>query len=69
MFTKRTIKPNIEITKVDTAQEALVVSISEKARVDLDYMQKLTGMDMDKMIKDLEGQIFNVPTYSDQIYG
>ena len=35
MFTKRTIKPNIEITKVDTAQEALVVSISEKARVDL----------------------------------
>ena len=63
MFTKRTIKPNIEITKVDTAQEALVVSISEKARVDLDYMQKLTGMDMDKMIEDLEGQIFNVPTY------
>lgn len=66
MFTKRTIKPNIEITKVDTAQEALVVSISEKARVDLDYMQKLTGMNIDKMIEDLEGQIFNIPTYGDQ---
>lgn len=65
MFTKRTIKPNIQITKVDTAQEALVVSISEKARVDLDYMQQLCGIDMDKMLEDLEGQIFNVPIYGD----
>ena len=65
MFTKRTIKPNIQITKVDTAQEALVVSISEKARVDLDYMQQLCGIDMYKMLEDLEGQIFNVPIYGD----
>ena len=65
MFTKRTIKSNIQIIKVDTAQEALVVSISEKARVDLEFMQQLCGIDMDKMLDDLEGQIFNVPTYGD----
>ena len=65
MFTKRTILPHKEITEVDTANEALIVSISEKARVDLPFMQKLCNLDMDKMIKDLEGQIFNVPEYGE----
>ena len=65
MFTKRTILPHKEVTGVDTANEALIVSISEKARVDLEFMQKLCGLDMDKMITDLEGVIFNVPEYGD----
>lgn len=65
MFTKRTILPHKEVTSVDTANEALIVSISEKARVDLEFMQKLCGLDMDKMITDLEGVIFNVPEYGD----
>ena len=65
MFTKRTILPHKEIKSVDTANEALIVSISEKARVDLSYMQSLCGLDMDKMISDLEGVIFNVPEYGD----
>lgn len=65
MFTKRTILPHKEITEVDTANEALIVSISEKARVDLPFMQKLCNLDMDKMLKDLEGQIFNVPEYGE----
>lgn len=65
MFTKRTILPHKEVTSVDTANEALIVSMSEKARVDLEFMQKLCGLDMDKMITDLEGVIFNVPEYGD----
>ena len=65
MFTKRTIKPKTEITSVDNANDALIVSLSEKARVDITYMQKLCNMDMDKMLKDLEGEIFNVPEYGE----
>ena len=65
MFTKRTIKPKTEITSVDNANDALVVSLSEKARVDITFMQKLCNMDMDKMLKDLEGEIFNVPEYGE----
>ncbi len=65
MFTKRTILPHKEVTSVDTANEALIISISEKARVDLEFMQKLCGLDMDKMLTDLEGVIFNVPEYGD----
>lgn len=65
MFTKRTIKPKTEITSVDNANDALIVSLSEKARVDITFMQKLCNMDMDKMLKDLEGEIFNVPEYEE----
>ena len=68
MFTKRTIKPKTEITSVDNANDALIVSLSEKARVDITFMQKLCNMDMDKMLKDLEGEIFNVPEYGEPNY-
>lgn len=65
MFTKRTIKPKTEITSVDNANDALIVSLSEKARVDITFMQKLCNMDMYKMLKDLDGEIFNVPEYGE----
>lgn len=65
MFTKRTIKPKTEITSVDNANDALIVSLSEKARVDITFMQKLCNMDMDKILKDLDGEIFNVPEYGE----
>ena len=65
MFTKRTIRPKTQIQSVDTANDALVVSLSEKARVDIEYMQSLCGLDMDVMLKDLEGEIFNVPEYGE----
>jgi len=58
MFQKRTIKPHIPITHVETASEALAVSMSEKARVDLEYMAELTGQSRDTLIKELEGVIF-----------
>ncbi len=65
MFTKRTIRPKTEITSVDNANDALIISLSEKARVDITYMQELCNMDMDEMLKDLEGEIFNVPEYGE----
>ena len=65
MFTKRTIKPKTEITSVDNANDALIVSLSEKARVDITFMQELCNMNMDEMLKDLEGEIFNVPEYGE----
>ena len=58
MFTKRTIKAYKEITSVDTANEALIVSLSEKANVDLEYMSKLTNKAKDELIKELEGIIY-----------
>lgn len=58
MFTKRTIKPYTKVDRVDTSGEALAVSISERAHVDLDYMSYLTGFDREKLIHDLEGVIF-----------
>ncbi|MDR1322594.1 MAG: DEAD/DEAH box helicase family protein [Gracilibacteraceae bacterium] len=58
MFTKRTIKPKTVITHVDTASEALAVSIGEKARVDLDYMAELTGFSREKLLEDLRGVVF-----------
>lgn len=61
MFTKRTIKPHREITSVETASEALALSIGEKARVDLDYMQQLTGKPQEELIADLQGVIFRIP--------
>ena len=65
IFNKRTIKAKKQISKVDTPDEALILSIQDKAKVDLNYMQKLCGIDMDKMIKSLEGVIFNVPEYGE----
>ena len=61
MFTKRTIKAYKEITSVDTANEALIVSLSEKAKIDLEYMSKLTGKTQEEIVKELEGIIFKVP--------
>ena len=60
MFTKRTIKPHREITSVETASEALALSIGEKARVDLSYMEQLTGKPKEEIIKDLQGVIFRI---------
>ena len=61
MFTKRTIKPHREVTSVETSSEALALSIGEKARVDLPYMEQLTGKTQDEIVKDLQGVIFKVP--------
>ena len=61
MFTKRTIKPHREITSVETASEALALSIGEKARVDLPYMEQLTGKTQTELVRDLQGVIFKVP--------
>ena len=66
MFTKRTIRPHIEITKVDNANEALIISISEKAKVDMDFIMELTGKTEDEIVKDLEGDIFLIPTNSNE---
>ena len=61
MFTKRTIKPHEAVTSVDTASEALAVSIAEKARVDMEYMEQLTGKTSDELASELQGVIFRVP--------
>ncbi len=61
MFTKRTIKKAEVITNVDTASEALAVSMSEKAKVDLDYMAELTGKDVKGITEELKGVIFQNP--------
>jgi len=58
MFKKRTIKPHIPITRVDTASEALAVSLAEKAKVDIPFMAQLANMNEDAIIKELEGIIF-----------
>ncbi len=61
MFTKRTIQPHMETTHVDTATEALAVSIGERARVDIPFMAQLTGKTEDEIITELRGQVFRVP--------
>ena len=61
MFSKRTIKPHEAVTMVDTASEALAVSISEKACVDMAYMEQLTGKTSDELAAELQGVIFRVP--------
>ena len=63
MFSKRTIMAHKQPKKIENANDALIACIGEKAFVDINYMQKLCNMDMDKMLKDLEGIIFNVPEY------
>ena len=61
MFSKRTIKPHREITSVETASEALALSIGEKAHVDLPYMAQLTGKMQEEIADELQGVIFRVP--------
>ena len=61
IFTKRTIVPPKAVEHVDTALEALTLSIAEKARVDFEYMGKLTGMSEDELKHDLTGEIFKIP--------
>ena len=61
IFTKRTIKAYKQVDKVDTSEEALILSLSEKAVVDLDYMSELTDKSKEDIIKDLEGIIFKIP--------
>ena len=62
IFTKRTIKPHEVVTSVDTASEALALSISEKACVDMHYMAQLSGKSQDELIDELNGVIFLDPT-------
>ena len=61
MFSKRTIRPKEKVTEVDTAIDALIVSIAEKARVDISFIKDLCKMDEEKILSDLEGEIFKVP--------
>ena len=61
MFSKITIKAYKEITSVDTANEALIVSLSEKASVDLEYMSKLTNKTQEELVKELDGIIYKLP--------
>ena len=63
MFTRRTIRAHEAVTSVDTASEALALSISEKACVDMEYMSKLTGKSQDELINELNGVIFLDPVY------
>lgn len=65
MFTKKTIKAKKEITKVDTANEALILSLTERAKVDIEYMKYLTGKTEDELVKELEGQIFKTSSVID----
>ena len=58
MFTRRTIRPHVAVTSVDTASEALAVSISEKARVDMEYMAELSGKSPEELEKELAGVIY-----------
>lgn len=61
MFSKRTIKPHIKISKTDDCVDALISSISEKASVDLEYMSNLTGKTKEQLVKELEGSIYKDP--------
>lgn len=63
IFSKRTIKAKKKVLQVDTPDEALILSIQDKAKVDLDYMQQLCNIDKEEIISSLEGVIFRVPDY------
>ena len=65
MFTKRTIKQHQAVTSVDTAAEALAVSISERARVDMEYMSQLSGKEQDELIEELTGVVFLDPVLNE----
>ncbi len=64
IFTERTIRPHKVAEHVETAHEALILSMSEKGRIDFDYMEQLTGFEKNKIIDDLQGDIFPVPELS-----
>lgn len=64
IFFKRTIMPHKPVTQVDTASEALAVSIGEKAIIDMEYMKRLTGKEEDEIVNDLKGVIFLNPLYN-----
>ncbi len=61
IFTQNTVKPKIIATHVDTAEEALILSVAEKAKVDFEYMTELCGMDKNTLISELSGQIYRLP--------
>ena len=63
IFTKQTIRPRTKVTHVDTSSEALAVSISDKAKVDIGYMSSLTGKAADTVIEDLKGVVFKDPLF------
>ena len=63
MFFKRTIKPHKPVTEVDTADEALAVSMGEKAAIDMEYMMELSGISEEELFSDLKGVIFLNPLY------
>ncbi len=65
MFTKRTIRKKVDVTHVDTANEALMVSLGEKGKVDLEYMSELCNHSIDDMIDELDGVIYKVPNVLD----
>ena len=71
MFTKRTIRPEHHVTRVDTPSEALAVSIGERGKVDLPFMAKLLGTpgEYDAITEGLKGVIFKAPLSSDQPEG
>ena len=63
MFSKRTIRQRVVVTSVDTASEALALSLAEKAKIDIDYMMELTGKSEEQIVSDLNGIIFLNPDY------
>ena len=65
MFTKRTIKQKLHITHIDTASEALALSLAEKAKIDIPYMTSLTGKDESTLVEELHGVIFQLPGMED----
>lgn len=66
MFTKRTIRPHVAVASVDTASEALAVSIAEKARVDMEYMAELSGKTKEELASELNGVIFRDVSYAEK---
>ena len=67
LFTKRTIRSHKPAEKVDTAVEALALSIGEKAHVDMEYMSRLTGKDEETLFSDLKGVVFLNPNYKEGV--
>ena len=66
MFSKRTIKQKVTVTSVDTASEALALSLAEKTKIDIEYMCSLTGKSEEEIAEDLKGVIFLNPRYSER---
>lgn len=66
MFTKRTIRKHVVVEKTETSNEALMLSLSEKGKIDFDYMHQLTGFDKEKMVHDLKRVIYRIPHIDDE---